>query len=267
VIDANTELLAAAMDPRKILAGTAKLLIGTMREAAETNAKMRRRIQRFIATDEFTGSGYDYSEDDYDETLALLSAAKQKLDDQAGFKATELFATVPDKELATDIAAVAQKVGQWGDANIPREQDDSLLAPTVVPPSVLSLSEFMGLWQVAVHPMCAVYYLEDGMLMDEDVALLSQLYPAFYSAIRQAITDSYAAVAPTKPKSWSLPSEKLSLLRTMLQQDNTDAQFALALQQATAPNQEQVTPPKPSSSVNDEASNQESTPGSKAKAA
>jgi hypothetical protein len=228
-----------------------------LEEGAALPVTIRKRMARFLATEAFD-EAHDMPEFDYDEVLGLVSGG------QTPEQTAALFAAVPDRELATDLGVMADRVQTWANGIIPREESSGGLNPQMDPPDGIALADFRRVWQVACDPMSVLDDLADGSLSEDQVAALALLYPALHADMSQAVTDSVAAIAARRGKTWQPTGLKTSLIGVLRQQQVVDLQLAAASQAIYAGiEQEQLAaqqaPPAPRAASN--AGSIEGTPG------
>lgn len=219
----ETESLLASIGPERILDGRPTLHKYQLEDAAGVPREMRRRLLRFLATDEFVKST-DMPEFDYRDALKLVS--REPTPDEA----QRLFAVVPDQELATDLAHAAEQIRTWANQAIPREVSQTIAGARVDDPDPVAQAGFERVWQVAMDPLCVLQEMAEGCLSDDQVAALVQLYPAIYQEMRQAVTDAVLATKSRRGKNWDPVPDKAAQLATLLQSDLTDPQSLATIQ-------------------------------------
>lgn len=258
----ETEAIFAAIGLQSILDGKPKLGKGKLVEAAMLGKRIRRRLTRFLGTDDFT-SAVEMPDFDYGKVLDQVSQAQ--IPDQA--QSAALFEAVPDKELAQDLGLMADRICNAANPLIPREPPNPITDQPVEDPEPAATIDFRRFWQIACDPMTILADLEDGSLIDDQVASLSQLYPATFAELQQAITEVMAKLVAARGKTWEPNPTKGRLIATLKQLDVFDADLATALQKAYAEEeaaQEQATPPPPKKAPRAGAESSEATPGQQA---
>jgi hypothetical protein len=206
---------------------------------------------------------------DYDQVLRQLStpADPSGTNTLSPEQAAALFARVPDRELAQDLAIQANRILTWASPLVPRQQENTVMGVEPDEPPPTAVADFRRVWQVAADPMTVMADLEDGSLSEDQVAAVALLYPQLYAEMRQALQDALSAVGARRAKGWEPSPRKADLIGILRQQSATDPGLTAAVQQVYAqqPQQAPQTPPRPRKSKAGEAS-ADLTPGEKAAA-
>lgn len=258
----ETEAIFAAIGLHAILDAKPRLGKGKLIEASMLGKKLRRRLTRFLGTDDFTDAA-EMPDFDYGKVLEQVSEAQIPNQEQTA----ALFAAVPDPELAQDLGLMLDRICNAANGLIPREPPNPITDQPVEDPEPAATIDFRRFWQIACDPMTVLTDLEDGSLIDDQVISLSQLYPAIYDEIKQAITETIAKLVAARGTYWEPMPTKGALIATMRQQDIFDADLATELQKAYAAEeaaQEQAAPPPPKKAPRAGAEATEATPGQQA---
>jgi hypothetical protein len=214
-----------------------------LKEAADLPAAIKSRVLKFIASDSFKPA-VEVRDFDYRKTLGILASVPR---DGAALQLSQpqadaLMASIPDPELAQDMAIQANRILTWADPILPRERRAVVAGgERLDDPGAGATADFRRQWQVAVHPMTVMDDLEDGSLADDQVAALSLLYPAIYGEIRQAVTEAMASMTARKD-GWEPSPSKAGVLATLMQTQTIDPELTAAVQAIYA----QETGPAPS---------------------
>ena len=257
----EVEAIFAQIGLLPILRARPRLGKGTLGAAADAPKATRRALLRFLASDAWEPAA-DLVELDYPQVLKWVSDGKlQPPQVQA------LFAAVPDKELAQDLAEIADRALAWANGILPREPPDPLTGLADEPAPNLLL-DFRRLWGVACNPDSVLNDLADGSLFDDQVAALQQLFPATFEDTQTAVMDTVSTMVARRGKGWKPSPTKAAYIATLRQQPTIDGDLAAAVQAlyaAQAAAEEQAAPPPPKRAPAGAASvGGESTPGEKA---
>lgn len=234
---------------------------GTLRTAADAPKATRRALLRFLASDAWEPAA-ELVDLDYPEVLAWVSAGKLQPP-----QVDALFAAVPDKELAQDLAEIADRILPWANGIIPREPPDPLTG-MADEPAPNTLLDFRRLWGVACNPSSILDDLADGSLFDDQVAALAQLFPATFGDTQQAVMDTVSTMVARRGKKWKPDPTKAVLIDTLRQRQSTDPGLAAMVQGIYAAQlqaEEQAAPPPPKRATRAGGGNDsQSTPGQEA---
>jgi hypothetical protein len=258
----DVEAIFAAIGLQAMLDAKPKLGKGKLVEASMLGKRIRRRLTRFLGTDEFTEAA-EMPDLDYGKVLDQVS--ETQIPDQE--QSAALFAVVPDRELAQDLGLMLDRICQAANALIPREPPNPITDQPVEDPDPAATIDFRRFWQVACDPMTVLTDLEDGSLFDDQVAALAQLYPATYDEIKLGITETIAKLVAARGKAWEPQPTKGRLIATLKQQDIFDPELATEIQKSYAAEeaaQEQASPPPPTKAPRSGAQASEATPGQQA---
>jgi hypothetical protein len=258
----ETEGLFAAIGLQALLDARPKLTKAKFAEAAFLPKRIRRRLTRFLGTDEWS-EATDIPDFDYAKVLGQVSEAQIPTREQAA----ALFMAVPDRELAHDLGLMLDNICVTANGLIPREPPNPITDQPVEDPEPAATVDFRRFWQIACDPMTVLNDLEAGNLFDEQVSSLANLYPAIFDDIKQAITEVMAKLVAARGKTWEPNPTKGRLIATLKQQDIFDAPLAAAIQQsyqAEEAAQEQAAPPPPTKAPRSGATSSEATPGQQA---
>lgn len=259
----DIEAIFAQVGLLPILRARPRIGKGTLRAAADATRATRRALLRFLASDKWEPAA-DLVALDYDEVMAWVSAGKLQ-----PAQVNALFAAVPDKELAQDLAEIADRILPWANSILPREPPDPLTGVVDEPPPNL-LYDFRRLWGVACDPSSIMADLADGSLFDDQVAALAQLFPATFGDTQAAVMDTVSTMVARRGKKWKPDPTKGALVDTLRQRQSTDPDLAGAVQGIYAAQlqaEEQAAPPPPKRAAAGGAVNDsQSTPGEKSAA-
>lgn len=243
----DSECLLATIGVHNVIEGKATLHKYQLIEAANMPKEIRRLMLRFMATDGFEAAE-DYADIDYPALKKLLAHG------QTPEQAASLHAAVPDPELAQDMAAEVNRIQQWANTVLPRETRMTIRGPIDEDPSPSELSNFARLWQVACDPMTIMRDLLEGNLFDDQVAALGICWPALHGEMKQAVAEGVSTISG-RSKTWEPTMLKASLLATLRQESDFDADLASAIQASYAQEAQQEAqppaPPKPSGTEED----------------
>lgn len=232
------ESLLAAIGPEEVMRGRPTLHKYQLQRAADLPRDLRRRMLRYFATDSFGIPG-DLPAFDLEDVRKLVTA------EQTPDEAMALAAAVPTGNLLTEIGIEANRIRSWGAMAVPKEVP---VAGRMEEPDASDVSNFRRSWEVATDPMVVMRDLAAGCLADDQVAVVSLLYPALYGEMRQAATDARALTAGRRGKKWEPSPKKQAQLNVLLQADTTDVGLASAVQQvyaAEAQREQQAVPQSP----------------------
>lgn len=238
----ETEAIFTAIGLMPILEARPRLTKYRLANAAATGATLRRRLQRFLGSSTFAEAA-EMPKLDYRKILDLVSQETPTAE-----QSRALFAAVPDPDLANDLGLGAGVITKAANALIPREPPNPITLQPTVDPDPTATNDFARFWQVACDPMAVLADLEDGSLIEEQVATLAQLYPATYAEVRQAANDALTTMIARRGKKWEPDPAKATLIATLLQRDVFDAQLAATVQQsymAEAQREAAAAPPPP----------------------
>ena len=219
----DAECLLASMGVENVLRGKPTLHKYQLQQAAGMPSDIKRRMLRFLATDEYA-EAEDLPPFDYQETLKLVTGEATADHKRA------LLATVPDPELATDLDNHAEAIRMWGDKNIPRSPAPSVTGLRIEDPPPAALDDFRRSWQVATDPMTVVRDLAEGCLSEDQVATVAMVWPALYAEMRQALTDAILATKARQGKNWEPSAHKTQQIHVFMQQPAADLELAQAVQ-------------------------------------
>lgn len=230
------ESIFCAIGLDAILAGKPTLYQYQVEKAVNLPRVIRRRISAFLASDSFKPAR-EMSPFDYDETLAQIGGGELGKKQIAALRAV-----TDDGDLAMELGQQATHAIAFGAAKIPRPTPDDLTGE-LEQPDEHSIADFARVWEVARDPLSVLGDLEDGSLMDDQVAALAELCPAWHAEMKQAATTSLGAIAARKGKNWRPNPTKVALLRTLRQEDAVDADLLRAVQQVYAHDNQPAQPP------------------------
>ena len=244
-----------------ILRARPRLGKGSLAAAADAPKARRRSLLRFLASDQWEPAA-DLVDVDYDTVMAWVQEGKLQ-----PVQVNALFAAVPDKELAQDLAEIADRILPWANSIIPRDPPDPLTGVSDEPAPNLLL-DFRRLWGVACAPTSILADLADGSLFDDQVVTLAGLFPATFEDTQAAIMDTVSTMVARRGKRWKPNPTKAVLIDTIRQRQSTDPDLAGMVQGIYAAQlqaEEQAAPPPPKRAAAGAAPpGDQGTPGEKA---
>jgi hypothetical protein len=181
-------------------------------KAADVEARIEKELRLFLKAKSLP-EGDEPEMRDYMATLETLSSIDALSTVE---RRSTLTAGLPDPALGLQYLEQCDKVTAYLNEALPRETWPTLTGDKPVEPSLLEQSRFWRAWEIAEDPLVVLRDLREGILVDDQIEVLTALWPLTYQEMIRLLLVAMADAASASEK-WEVPFEVERQLETFMQ--------------------------------------------------
>lgn len=196
--------------------------------------RIPRDMRTWLSNERLKPQGDEPAQLDYFDTLKALSSAASDIHAQspspgALAKRQRLIGQLSNHDVGAAYLSQADRCISFLSQLMPRAQWATLAGPVPCLPGNIELSRFWRAYEIAGDPLVVFRDLDEGILVSDQVHVLTQLWPELYREITKAILLAISDLKGRDDK-WDVPFVKERQVETILQISRVSPDFQAKLQ-------------------------------------
>ncbi len=196
--------------------------------------RIPRDMRTWLSNERLKPQGEEPAQLDYFDTLKTLSSAAADLHAQipspeALAKRQRLIGQLSNHDVGAAYLSQSNRCIDFLNRLMPRAQWATLTGPVPCLPGNIELSRFWRAYEIAGDPLVVIRDLDEGILVSDQVHVLTQLWPELYKEITKAIIMAISDLKARDDK-WDVPFAKERQVETILQVSRVSPDFQAKLQ-------------------------------------